>query len=58
MAPIGFGIISFAHGHSQVYCQRMLQYDDVRLVACWDDDSDPRPQSCGSLWNDLHTRAG
>lgn len=36
--PIGFGIISFAHGHSQAYCQRMLQYDDVRLVACWDDD--------------------
>ncbi len=36
--PIGFGIISFAHGHSQSYCQRMLQYDDVRLVACWDDD--------------------
>ena len=37
-APLGFGIISFAHGHSQVYCQRMLQYDDVRLLACWDDD--------------------
>jgi predicted dehydrogenase len=37
-APIGIGIISFAHGHSQAYCQRMLLYDDVRLVACWDDD--------------------
>jgi len=35
---IGIGIISFAHGHSQAYCRRMLTYDDVRLVACWDDD--------------------
>jgi predicted dehydrogenase len=38
--PIGFGIISFAHGHSQAYCQRMVQFDDVRLVSCWDDDED------------------
>lgn len=35
---IGIGVISFAHGHAQAYCQRMLSYDDVRLVACWDDD--------------------
>ncbi|MBN1877276.1 MAG: Gfo/Idh/MocA family oxidoreductase [Anaerolineae bacterium] len=35
---IGIGVISFAHGHSQAYCRRMLTYDDVRLVACWDDD--------------------
>jgi len=37
-AKIGIGIISFAHGHAQVYCRRMLTYDDVSLVACWDDD--------------------
>jgi len=36
-AKIGIGVISFAHGHSQAYCQRMLTYDDVRLVSCWDD---------------------
>lgn len=35
---IGIGIISFAHGHAQAYCRRMLTYDDVDLVACWDDD--------------------
>ncbi len=35
---IGIGVISFAHGHSQAYCRRMLNYDDVRLVSCWDDD--------------------
>lgn len=38
MAKIGIGVISFAHGHSQAYCRRMLSYDDVRLVSCWDDD--------------------
>jgi len=37
-ARIGIGILSFAHGHSQAYCRRMLEYDDVRLVSCWDDN--------------------
>ncbi len=35
---IGIGVISFAHGHSQAYCRRMLSYDDVKLVSCWDDN--------------------
>ncbi|MGC9467532.1 MAG: Gfo/Idh/MocA family protein [Anaerolineae bacterium] len=35
---IGIGVISFAHGHAQAYCQRMLTYDDVKLVSCWDDN--------------------
>ena len=39
MKRIGIGVISFAHGHAAIYCQRMVQYDDVRLVACWDDDA-------------------
>ena len=34
----GIGIISFAHGHARMYCDRMRSFDDVRLVACWDDD--------------------
>lgn len=38
--PIGFGIISFAHGHSNVYCQKMLGFDDVKLVCCWDDNEE------------------
>ncbi len=37
-AKIGIGVISFAHGHSQAYCRRMLGYDDVSLVSCWDDN--------------------
>ena len=39
-ARIGIGVISFAHGHAQAYCRRMLGYDDVKLVSCWDDNID------------------
>lgn len=39
-AKIGIGIISFAHGHVNAYCHRMLTFDDVKLVACWDDDQE------------------
>ena len=35
---IGIGIISFAHGHVNAYCNQMQTYDDVELVACWDDN--------------------
>lgn len=35
---IGIGIISFAHGHANAYCNRMQTFDDVKLVACWDDN--------------------
>ncbi len=37
-AKIGIGIISLAHGHAAVYCEQMQGFDDVTLVACWDDD--------------------
>lgn len=37
---IGVGIISFAHGHANAYCNKMLGFDDVRLIACWDDNID------------------
>ncbi len=35
---IGIGVLSHAHGHSNVYCRRMRQFDDVDLVATWDDN--------------------
>lgn len=38
MGRIGVGVISFAHGHVGAYCSRMKDWDDVRLVAVWDDD--------------------
>jgi len=37
-SKIGLGVISFAHGHANLYCQRLATYDDVQLVGAWDDD--------------------
>jgi len=39
-AKIGIGVISFAHEHAGIYCRRLLAEEDVRLVACWDDDEE------------------
>lgn len=39
-APIGIGFLSFAHGHVQVYANIMKDFDDVRLVAAYDDDEE------------------
>lgn len=36
--PLGIGVISFAHGHVNTYCQRLFHDDDVKLVAAWDDN--------------------
>ncbi len=38
ITKIGIGIISFAHGHANSYCNMMQGFDDVKLVACWDDN--------------------
>jgi predicted dehydrogenase len=35
--PIGIGILSFAHGHVGMYAQVMKSFDDVHLVAAYDD---------------------
>ena len=35
---IGIGVISFAHGHANAYCNKMRGFDDVQLIACWDDN--------------------
>ena len=35
---IGIGVISFAHGHANAYCNKMQTFDDVKLVASWDDN--------------------
>lgn len=37
MAPIGVGVLSFAHGHVNAYCTEMRNWtDEVKLVAAWD----------------------
>jgi predicted dehydrogenase len=38
---VGIGVLSFAHGHAQVYCQMMAnqaQFPDVKLISAWDDN--------------------
>jgi predicted dehydrogenase len=38
---IGIGILSFAHGHANVYCQMMadqVKFPDVKLISAWDDN--------------------
>ncbi|HLI49099.1 MAG TPA: Gfo/Idh/MocA family oxidoreductase [Chthonomonas sp.] len=37
-ARIGIGILSFAHGHVNAYAERIRQFDDAQLIACWDSD--------------------
>lgn len=39
--PIGIGILSFAHGHANVYCQVMkdpASFPDVKLISAWDEN--------------------
>ena len=46
-AKLGIGVISFAHGHAGTYCQQMLGFDDVKLVAAWDDDEERGRKTAG-----------
>ena len=39
MAKIGISILSWAHGHVGVYAGKIREFDDARLVSCWDDDA-------------------
>jgi len=38
MLPTRIGVLSHAHGHSNNYCRVMQDFDDVELVATWDDN--------------------
>lgn len=40
MDKVHIGVISHAHGHINTYCGQMQQFDDVALVATWDDNED------------------
>lgn len=37
-APVRLGVISFAHGHIDVYLDVMKGFADAQVVAAWDDD--------------------
>ncbi len=40
MAKIGIGIVSWAHGHVNAYASKLREFEDARLVACWDEDGE------------------
>ena len=40
MDRLGIGVLSFAHGHVQVYCSKIKTFPDAVLVAAWDDDEE------------------
>jgi predicted dehydrogenase len=48
-APIGIGVLSFAHGHVGAYVDVMKDFDDVRLVAAYDDSADRGKPICESV---------
>jgi len=39
LKPIGIGVLSFAHGHSGMYCDSIQHFDDAKLIAAWDADA-------------------
>jgi predicted dehydrogenase len=40
MEKVKIGVLSHAHGHSNVYCEVMQDFPDVELVANWDDNAE------------------
>lgn len=47
-APIGIGVLSFAHGHVGLYTEVMKQFDDVRLLSGYDDDTARGQAACAN----------
>jgi predicted dehydrogenase len=43
---LGIGILSFAHGHANVYCQVIQGFEDAQLVAAWDDNAERGGAAC------------
>ena len=40
MDKVHIGVLSHAHGHVNTYCAQMQDFEDVELVATWDDDAE------------------
>ncbi|MDA0710189.1 MAG: Gfo/Idh/MocA family oxidoreductase [bacterium] len=40
MEKVHIGVLSHAHGHINTYCAELMHFDDVALVATWDDDEE------------------
>lgn len=48
-AKIGLGVLSWAHGHVNAYCSMIREFDDARLVACWDDNEERGRQNASAF---------
>lgn len=55
MQPLGIGIISFAHGHSQQYCLEIAEFDDARVIAAWDDNEERGRPICEQFGLEFET---
>ena len=40
MTKLGIAILSYAHGHAGTYSEVLKDADDVKIVACYDDDEE------------------
>ena len=55
---VGIGILSHAHGHSNIYCQAMQTFPDVELVAAWDDNEERGRQAAQTFGMEYRANAG
>ena len=56
MEKLGIGIISFAHGHAGTYCNEMVRFPDVKLVAGWDDHPERGKRNCDQFGMEFRPR--
>jgi predicted dehydrogenase len=57
MEKVKIGVISHAHGHINTYCGQMQNYDDVELIATWDDDENRGRQNAEKFGLEYRTSA-
>ncbi|MFC1526990.1 Gfo/Idh/MocA family protein [Candidatus Latescibacterota bacterium] len=57
MDRVRIGVLSHAHGHVNTYCDVMQGFDDVDLVATWDDDRDRGQRASEAFGLELRDRA-
>ena len=57
MDKVRIGVISHAHGHINTYCGQMKNYDDVELVATWDDNKERGRQNAEKFGLEFRTSA-
>ena len=57
MNKVHIGVISHAHGHINTYCGQMQHFDDVELIATWDDNKDRGRENANKFGMEYRTSA-